>query len=94
MDLGYLRKQKIRLRWAMMLCWISVLSSWKSCLEKVEYPRSEAQPQRKDINILHAKFGPPLEALTHATGRVIGLNCTGMVKPCEDCAWERQKRVT
>ena len=48
--------------------------------EQAHLAKSTIQPKQKDINILHADLGYPLQVITHATGRAIGLHLTGPFK--------------
>ena len=45
-----------------------------------------AQPQQKNIRIVHADIGHHLKGITWVTDSAMGLNLTGMFKPCKDCA--------
>ena len=48
-------------------------------------PLTESIVQMKDINVLHAELCQPLEVITHATGRTMGLNaqiCSTLWRLC------------
>ena len=53
---------------------------------------SLAQVQQKDINVLHAMLGHPLEVISRVTGRSMGFNLTDMLKPCECCSLRETKK--
>ena len=40
----------------------------------------------KEINSIHTELWHPLEDIIWATGKVMGLQLTGMFKTCENCA--------
>ena len=48
---------------------------------------------QKDTKNLHTEFCHTSEAITHTSGRGMGLQLTGTLKTCEDSALEKQKRA-
>ena len=44
------------------------------------------------MNFLYAEIGHPLEVITNATGRAMGLHLTGTFEPFEDCALGNVKK--
>ena len=60
--------------------------------ERAQLTKSLAPKQQKDINILHADLGHPLEVITKATGRAMRLNHASLFKSFEDCALGKSKK--
>ena len=77
-------------------CWIKTSDGW---VAKFLWDNGHAKAQlaksstKEDINALHAEFGYPSAAITHATGRATTLYLTGMFKTCEDCALGKAKKT-
>ena len=46
----------------------------------------------KDFNELHIDLGHPLDIITLAMEKDVGLKLTGTIKICEDCVLEKQKK--
>ena len=47
---------------------------------------------KTDIRELYTERGHPSEDITWATGKAMGLQLTGMFKPCKDCALTEAKK--
>ena len=79
---------------------ITTHNSWVSgvdflqeiCQEMAHFAKLSSQPQQKDINILYAESGHPLEVIIQGTDKAMGLNLKGMFKPCKDCALRKAKK--
>ena len=49
------------------------------------------QSQRRDANNLQNEVGNPLEDITQAMGKAMGLKVTGTLKKCKVCTYRKTK---
>ena len=54
-----------------------------------ERAQSATALHTKNVNVLHAELGHPLEVITHATIKIIRIQVTSIFKQCEDCTFEK-----
>ena len=53
---------------------------------------SATAPFKRNVNDLHIELGHPSEAITRSTTNGLGIQVTGMFKPCKDCALVKAKQ--
>ena len=63
-----------------------------TCREESSVKVIGSAKQNKDINVLYAVISHPSKVITQATGRVMGLNLTGILKSCKDFALGNAKK--
>ena len=59
------------------------------CKTSQERAQSTTAHNKKNINNLHVELGQPLEVITNATTKSMGIQLTISFKLCEGCAVER-----
>ena len=70
--------------------WVAVVNFLQAFINKRAV--SATVPLKKNVIDLHVELGRPSKAITRSTAKGLGIQVTGMFKPCEDCALGKAKQ--